>query len=125
MLQLIIEEIGDHAMKQRGIGEDCYGTAASQSDLQAFLRHGRFIEIDHHAQQFVQIDFAPRQPQRVRLSLGNIQRLVQKVSQPIEFVNGGDDGFGLLPLDVSSTATFQVFREWPSEGCADRGPASL
>ena len=64
-------------------------------------------------QQLVQINHAPSESKRIRLGLGHIQRLVQEIGQPIQFLDGGDDRLGLLAIVSQPTTTSPAFRELP------------
>src|ERR1035441_7882823 len=56
VLEFIVEEIGNHAMDERLIRRNSQRPSATELDLQTFVRHGRFIQIDHHPEQIVQVD---------------------------------------------------------------------
>ena len=40
--------------------------------------------------------FTAREPQRIRLGLGHVQRFVQKIGQPVQFLDRSDDRLGLV-----------------------------
>ena len=108
MLQFVVEKIGYHAMNERRIGEYLDWILAEQLYLKSLLRHRRFVEIDHDAEQLIQIDFASRKSKCIRLGLGNIQRLVEKVGKSIQFVYGRDNWFGPVPVSSRRQRHFKL-----------------
>ena len=98
MLEFVVEEIGNHAMDERCIRRNSQWSAATEFDLQTPFRHGRFVQINHDPEQIIQVDLRQSEPQRIRLGLGNVQRLIQELSEAIELLDGRDDRLRLLAL---------------------------
>ena len=73
MLELVIEEVCNHAMDEGFIPFNLQRTNTAKGDMKARFCHAWLVEVDHDSNQCIKIDLAASKSQRIRLGLSHIE----------------------------------------------------
>src|SRR5580700_7247380 len=108
MSQFVVEKVGHHPVKERGVSPHLKPASAAQLNPQSLFRQRRFVEVDHDTKKLIQVNRNTMELERIRFGFCNVERPVKKLCETIHVLNGGYNRFRLLVARAAGQGHLQL-----------------